>query len=115
MSKKIRIYHNPRCRKSREALALISDKGEIEIIDYMNEGLDIDKLKEDVDKMQKKASEIVRKNESVFKDKYKGKEMSQKDWFEAFLEHPRLLERPIVVLDEKAVLGRPPEEVLKLF
>ena len=58
---------------------------------------------------------MVRKNEAVFKELYKGKELSEDEWLEAFINEPKLLERPIVIKDNKGVLGRPPENVLKLF
>ena len=115
MNKNLKIYHNPRCRKSREALALIKERADIEIFDYMKQGLDINQLKEDIIKIGKKASELVRKNEAIYKESYKNKNLSEEEWLYAFVEEPRLLERPIVVTDSTGILGRPPEEVLKLF
>tara|TARA_Y100001934_G_C12145983_1_gene674924 strand:+ start:267 stop:611 length:345 start_codon:yes stop_codon:yes gene_type:complete len=111
----IKIYHNPRCRKSREALKLVQDKGNVEIIEYMTQDIDMESLKIAIASTGLKPSELVRKNEAVFKESYKGKELSEDEWLEAFIKEPKLLERPIVIKDSKGVLGRPPENVLSLF
>ena len=111
----IKIYHNPRCRKSREALKLVQDKGNVEIIEYMTQDIDLESLKTAIASTGLKPSELVRKNEAVFKESYKGKELSEDEWLEAFIKEPKLLERPIVIKDGKGVLGRPPENVLSLF
>ena len=111
----IKIYHNPRCRKSREALKLIESKGKVEIINYMKEPTDIGALKEAIFLIGKKPSELIRKNESVFKEQYKGKALSEDEWLEVFRKEPKLLERPIVINGNKAALGRPPENVLSIF
>lgn len=115
MNRNLKIYHNPRCRKSREALALIKERSHIEIFDYMKQGLDINQLKDDINKTGKRPSEFVRKNEAIYKERYKNKNLTEDEWLFVFVEEPRLMERPIVVTDEIGVLARPPEEVLKLF
>ena len=111
----IKIYHNPRCRKSREALNLLKEKGDVKVIEYMTQDIDKESLKKAIAYTGLKPSELVRKNEAVFKEFYKGKELSQDEWLEAFINEPKLLERPIVIKDNRGVLGRPPENVLKLF
>lgn len=114
--KTMKIYHNPRCRKSRETLEIIKSKGqEPEIIEYLNTPPGADELKEVLGMLGMKASEILRKGEQVYKDNYKGKDLSEDEWIDAMIEHPKLMERPIVVKGKKAVLGRPPENVNDLL
>ena len=110
------IYHNPRCSKSRETLSLINEQGiDAEIIDYLNEVPTKEQLKELLIKLGLKASEIVRKGEPVFKEKFKGKILSEEEWVAAMVKYPKLIERPIVVKGDKAILGRPPKNVLQLL
>ena len=111
----IKIYHNPRCRKSREALKLIQDRGDVEIIEYMSQNIDFSALRSAIVLTGLKPSQLVRKNETVFKESYKGKALTEDEWIEVFVKEPRLLERPIVIKGNKGVLGRPPENVLNLF
>ncbi len=108
----MKIYHNPRCSKSRQTLALIQESGiEPEIILYLTDTPSKDELKSLLKKLDLKAAQILRKGEAVFKEKYKGKELSEEEWLDAMVEHPKLIERPIVVKGDAAVLGRPPENV----
>jgi len=110
------IYHNPRCKKSKETLQLLRDNGiEPEIIEYLNTPPDKETLKELLTKLDMNAKAIIRKQEKEFKDHYKGKDLSEEDYLDAITTHPRLLERPIVVDDDKAVIGRPPENVQELL
>ena len=110
------IYHNPRCRKSRETLQLIKDKGiTVEIVEYLNTSLSEFQLKDILSKLGMKAIEIVRKGEPVFKENFKGKDFSEDQWIRILAENPILIERPIVVKENEAVIGRPPENVLKLL
>ena len=112
----IKIYHNPRCRKSREALALIRESGmEPEIVEYLKTPPSKIELKDMLEKMDMKPVEIIRKGEDIFKSSYKGKEFSDDEWLEILVENPKLIERPIVVKDEQVVLGRPPESVKRLL
>jgi arsenate reductase len=112
----MKIYHNPRCSKSRQTLALINDAGkEVEIVEYLANRPSKEELVDLLSKLGMKAEELIRKGESVFKDSFKGKELSEKKWIEAMIRYPKLIERPIVVKGDKAVLGRPPENVLSLL
>lgn len=113
----MKIYHNPRCRKSRETLALIEEKGvKPEIIMYMTgEELSQKELKDILKKLGMKASEIVRKGEKIYKEDYKGKSITEAKWLKILIANPKLIERPIVLKGSKAILGRPPENVLKLL
>jgi arsenate reductase len=110
------IYHNPRCKKSKETLQLLRDNGiEPEIIEYLNTPPDKETLKELLTKLDMNAKAIIRKQEKEFKDHYKGKDLSEEDYLDAITTHPRLLKRPIVVDDDKAIIGRPPENVQELL
>lgn len=112
----LKIYHNPRCMKSRETLALIEEKGtEVEIIEYLKEVPSAQELGTLIEQLGIKPEQLVRKSEPVFKEQYKGKTLSDKEWIEAMIANPKLIERPIVVKGKKAVLGRPPSNVIELL
>ena len=84
-------------------------------MEYLNKPLNKVELKEVLDKLGMNASQIIRKGEAIFKENFKGKELSEDEWIQAMVDYPKLMERPIVVDGEKAVLGRPPENVNELF
>lgn len=110
------IYHNPRCSKSRETLALIQNAGrEVDVIEYLKDPPSEKELQTIVAKLGMKAADLVRKGEDLYKEKFKGKELTEEQWIKALVKHPVLIERPIVVSGSKAVLGRPPENVKKLL
>ncbi|MDB4851363.1 arsenate reductase (glutaredoxin) [Flavobacteriaceae bacterium] len=108
----IKIYHNPRCRKSREGLQLLKEsKQEFKIIEYLKEAPSFDDLKSIIHLLGIPPLELIRKNESIWKKNYKGKELTNDEVIRAMTEHPKLIERPIVINKEKAVIGRPPENI----
>ena len=112
----MKIYHNPRCRKSRQTLEIIKkNKKEFEIVEYLKDNLGISELEIIIEKLGITPVELVRKNELIWKENYKGKNLSDKEIVQAMIENPKIMERPIVVNGEKAVLGRPPENVLKII
>ncbi len=112
---KITILHNPRCSKSREALQLLEEnKCEIEIIEYLKNTPSKKELKDLLMKLGLKPLDIVRKKEELFLKKFNGKKFTDAEWLQILIEHPVLIERPIVVDGYKAVIGRPPELVLEL-
>lgn len=112
----MKIYHNPRCRKSRETLNIIKEAGkEVDVIEYLKDVPSAPELIDLLKKLKLKASDIIRKGEAVYKEKYKGKTLSEEEWIFAMIENPKLIERPIVVKDDKAILGRPPENVNALL
>ena len=112
----VKIYHNPRCRKSRETLEIIRLAGhEPEIIEYLKNPPSSVELKDLLEKMDRRPEEIVRKGEEVYKADYKGKSLSDDEWIKVLVENPKLIERPIVVNDDKVVLGRPPENVKSIL
>ncbi|MEM1407245.1 MAG: arsenate reductase (glutaredoxin) [Bacteroidota bacterium] len=109
----MRIYHNPRCRKSRETLQLITDSGvEPEIVEYLITPPSQEELAEIVEKLGISPQELLRKGEGIFKENFKGKSYTDAEWIQIMVEHPKLIERPIVVKHDKAIIGRPPENVL---
>ena len=112
----MKIYHNPRCTKSRQTLKLINDAGkEVEIIEYLNTPPTFDELKAIIGKLGISPEQLLRKGEAIFKEQFKGKSLSDDEWIQAMIDHPKLMERPIVIEGNKAVLGRPPENVKSLL
>lgn len=110
------IYHNPRCRKSRETLKLIEDSGvPFQIVEYLKHPLSARELGDMLGMLGIPARDLVRKNEAVWKTDYRGKDLSDAQILAAMETHPILMERPLVVAGGKAVLGRPPENVLPLL
>lgn len=108
----MKIYHNARCGTSRKTLALIQQAGiEPEIALYMKEPLSFDELSAVIVKLGINPEDLLRKKEAIFKEEFKGKTLSDNEWIQAMIDHPKLMERPIVVKGEKAILGRPPENV----
>jgi arsenate reductase len=111
----MKIYHNPRCSKSRETLALLRENGvEPEIVEYLKDPITVAEMKRIIDMLGIKPFDLVRKGEPVFKKEYKTLNLSDDEWIDVMLANPKLIERPIVVKNNSAVLGRPPEDVLKL-
>jgi len=112
----MKIYHNPRCSKSRATLEIIQDAGyELEVVDYLKNPPGEKELRDLLVKLDMEPEELVRKGEDIYKEKFKGKKMGDDDWIKAMVKNPILIERPIVVNGNRAILGRPPENVKKLF
>ena len=112
----ITIYHNPRCRKSREGLTVLEASGQpFEVIKYLDDPLSKEDLEAIIAKLGIQPIDLVRKNEAIWKSDYKGKTLSDADIIEAMVKHPKLIERPIVVNDNKAVIGRPAENILEII
>lgn len=111
----IKIYHNPRCKKSRAGLAYLQEKTkDFEIVSYINDGLTEEQVKEILLKLNKKPVDIVRTQEELYKKELKGKKFTDDEWIKIIIENPRLLQRPLVVSKHKAVFAQPPEEIDKL-
>jgi arsenate reductase len=112
----MKIYHNPRCAKSRQTLALLQDHGvEPEVILYLSAIPSHDELQSLLTKLGISPLQLIRKGEAIWKENFKGKELSDDELIKAMITHPKLIERPIVVKGQKAVLGRPPENALELL
>ncbi|QSE96874.1 arsenate reductase (glutaredoxin) [Fulvivirga lutea] len=113
---KATIYHNPRCGKSRNTLKILEEKNvENNVVEYLKTPPTFGELKSVVKKLKIKPEELLRKGESVFKENYKGKSLSDDEWIRAMVDNPILIERPIVIVGDKAVIGRPPENVLEII
>lgn len=110
------LIHNPRCKKSREALALLESKNITpEIRLYLKEPLSRTEIAEVIDKLGIPPENIVRRNEPDFKNHYKGKTLTKEAWLDALAKYPKLIERPILINNKSAVIGRPPEKVLNII
>lgn len=106
------IYHNPRCSKSRCGIEILENSGkEFEIVKYLDTIPTKEELTEIIKLLGISPIELVRKNEKIWKDNYKGKELSDNEIISAMIENPKLIERPIVINGNNAVIGRPPEKI----
>jgi arsenate reductase len=109
-------YHNPRCKKSREGLQLLEEKGiQPEVILYMTESLSPMDLEDVLVKLDIDAEDLIREKEAVWKEEFKGKELSEDELVLAMIEYPQLMERPILVNGDKAVIGSPTENLLDII
>ncbi|MBD0777678.1 arsenate reductase (glutaredoxin) [Maribacter sp. ANRC-HE7] len=112
----IKIYHNPRCSKSRLGLGALEASGEpFTIVKYLEDIPSKKELKELLGYLNLPAGELVRKNEAIWKEQYRGKDLTEDEIITAMVQHPKLIERPIVVKGDKAVIGRPTENILQLL
>ena len=112
----MKIYHNPRCRKSREGVQYLIDKGvEFEIIEYLKDNLSKETIQILLNKLNITALELIRKNEKIWKENFKDKNLSEKELVEVLHKEPKLIERPIIENENLAVIGRPKENIDILF
>src|SRR6056297_2402631 len=112
----IEIYHNLRCKKSRAGLAYLEEKtSEFQIIKYLNDPLSATRLEKIIAKTGKNPEQLIRKQEVYYKDNLKGKSLTEKEILDHMAAHPKLIARPIVETDNKAVLADPPEEIDKII
>ena len=113
----VTIFHNPRCSKSRQTLSLIQEKNiDINIIEYLKTPPDISQLRQILKQLGYEPRQLMRKSEQIYKDLDLGNEnKTAEDLIIAMTQHPILIERPIVLSGEKAVIGRPPESVLTIL
>ena len=112
----IKIYHNPRCRKSREGLQILEESGKpFEIIQYLKSVPSFDEMKSIIDLLGITPVELIRKNEVIWKENFKGKDLSDDQIIQAMIDNPKLIERPIVIHNDKAVIGRPPEKIQQIL
>jgi arsenate reductase len=111
-----KIYHNTRCSKSREACSILKEKGiEFETIEYLKTPPTQKEIKGLLKMLGIKALDIVRKGEPLFKEKFADKKLTESEWIKALAETPILIERPIIVKGNTAIIGRPPEKILELL
>ena len=113
----LKILHNPRCSKSRQTLAILSDNGiDVDIIEYLKDVPSEKTLRQIIDILGIKPRELLRKGEVVYKENnLRREDLTDDDLIQFMLDNPILIERPIVYDDKRAVIGRPPDNVLKLI
>jgi len=116
VKKKVKLYYNPRCAKCREALSLLEDNGyETEIIEYLKTPPSEKELKDVLHKLGLKPMDIIRTKEPLFAEKYKGKNYSDDEWIKILCKNPVLIERPIAIEGNKAIVGRPPQKIMTIL
>ena len=109
------IFHNPRCGKSREALALLKEQNQdVEIVEYLKDALTEKDIKKLLSILNLKPIQLIRVKEDVFKE-FKNKELTDLQYIELMVKYPILIERPIVIKGNKAVIGRPPQLLLDIL
>ncbi len=114
--KTVTLYHNPRCSKSRATEKLIAEKGyQADVVRYLETPPDRAMLQAIIQRLGIAPKQLIRTGEAVFKENYADQVLSDEQWIDAMLAHPVLIERPIVVNGDKAVIGRPPEKVLEIL
>ena len=112
----MKILHNPRCSKSRQGLSILQEaKVDIEIIEYLKNPLTKEEVKDVLKKLNISPIDLVRKNEAIWKEKFKNKTLSEEQIIQAMVDNPKLIERPIILSGDKAVIGRPPENINSLL
>lgn len=109
------IWHNPRCSKSRAALELLRERGlDLHVVEYLKSPPSRAEIKSVLGKLAIPAEALVRKGEDVYRDQFKDRTMTADQWLDALAAHPVLIERPVIIRGDRAVLGRPPENALEL-
>lgn len=112
----MKILHNPRCRKSREGLGILEESGvDFEIVDYLKNPLSKEEIEDLLSKLDLEAIDLVRKNEPIWKQEYRGRDLTHAEIVAAMQKNPKLIERPVVISGERAVVGRPPEKIRELL
>ncbi|MCX7987797.1 MAG: arsenate reductase (glutaredoxin) [Bacteroidales bacterium] len=112
----IKIYHNPRCKKSCAGLAYLQNKvKDFTIVKYLEKGISFDEIQEIIHKSGLRPIDFVRTQEEMYKKELKDKNISDEEWIKILSENPRLLQRPIIVTDTKAIVGQPISEIDKIL
>ena len=112
----MKIYHNPNCSKSRKTLEIVKENtSKFDIIEYLKNPLTVEEIKVLLQQLNITASELVRTQEVIWKEKYRGETLTENEIINIMAKNPKLIERPIIEHNNKAVIGRPPENVLSLF
>lgn len=112
----MKFYHNPRCSKSRQGLAILKEKGlEFEIVEYLKSPISKEELTNIIKKLHIEPIDLVRKNERIWKENYKSQKLDNEQVLMILIEHPKLIERPIFVNGNLAVIGRPPENLFSII
>lgn len=111
-----KIYHNPRCSKSRQTLEILKENNvDVQVIEYLKNIPKKEELRDLITQLGISPFELIRKGEVIYKENYKGKKLSDEEWIDAMIMHPKLIERPIVSNGKQTIISRPPEKVLHLI
>ncbi|MBJ04515.1 MAG: arsenate reductase (glutaredoxin) [Flavobacteriales bacterium] len=112
----MKIYHNNRCRKSREALEILKKhKSPVTCVEYLKNPPSVQELRQIIKMLNISAVDLVRKSEKLYKEKFKNHEYTENEWLDILSSNPILIQRPIIIKDNRAILGRPPINVLDLL
>ena len=112
----IKFYHNSRCNKSREGLGILEKSGkDFEVVKYLENIPSKEELRNLLNCLGISAENLVRKNEVIWKQNYRGRMLSDEEILDAMIAYPKLIERPIVVNGNKAIIGRPPESITSIL
>ncbi|MFC6096026.1 arsenate reductase (glutaredoxin) [Flavobacterium qiangtangense] len=112
----IKIYHNPRCGKSREGLQILENSGkDFEVVKYFENVPSFEELESIIEKLAIKPIDLVRQKEKIWIENFKGKTMSDDETISAMISNPILIERPIVVNGNKVAIGRPPQNIAEIL
>ena len=112
----LKIYHNPQCKKSREGLQFLRDAGKpFEIVEYLKYPLTEKQFEKLLAKLNKKPVEVIRTQEEYYKKNLKGKKFNDHEWITIILQNPRLLQRPIIEKEYRAVIGNPVGNIVNLL
>jgi arsenate reductase len=110
------VYHNSKCSKSRSAIDFLREKGVVFlVVEYLKTPLNKEELKNIVAKLGIDPLDLIRKGEMEFKENFKNKSLTNNEWLDAMVKFPKLIERPIVLTDAKAIVARPTERINELF
>ena len=117
MSKQITIYHNPRCSKSRATLALLQEQGvQADVVEYLKAPPSVAELEDILDMLGLEPRDLIRRKEAEYREAgLDDTGLSREQLIEAMVKHPKLIERPIVISNGRAAIGRPPEKVLEIL
>lgn len=112
----LKIYHNPRCTKSRQGLEILEKSGEeFEVVKYLEDLPTKDELRKVLEYLNMPAEQLVRKNEAIWKENFRGQSLTEEEIIGAMITYPKLIERPIIIKGTKAVIGRPSEKIYELL
>ena len=113
----LKIFHNPRCSKSRQTLAILSENGiDVDIIEYLKDVPSKEALRQIINILEIKPRDLLRKGEATYKENnLRREDLTEDDLIQFMVDNPILIERPIVYDDKRAIIGRPPDNVLKLI
>jgi arsenate reductase len=112
----IKIFHNPRCGKSREGLQILENQNQpFEIIKYLESSPTVSELQDLIKLLKIEPLDLVRQKEKIWIENFKKQDLTQKEIIQAMVDYPILIERPIVVNGNKAIIGRPPSLIKEIF